>query len=87
MMAKNKVLTTDERTACRVVISRIIDYQPQYATPTYLTQRCVETLGLDWGAVRRYVSMLTQCGYLEQVEGSVKGFPVVLEKRNWEQAY
>lgn len=84
---KNKVLTTDERTACRVVIAHIIEYQPQYSTPTYVTQRCVESLGFDWGAVRRYISALIQRGFLVQTEGSVKGFPVVLEMHDWDKAY
>lgn len=84
---KNRVLTTDERTACRAVIAKIISYQPHYSTATYVTQRCVESLELDWGAVRRYVSSLIQRGFLIQTEGSVKGFPVVLIMHDWDNAY
>lgn len=84
---KNRVLTTDERTSCRAVIGHIIEYQPQYATATYVTQKCVESLGVDWRAARNYVSLLVQRGFLEQIEGSVKGFPVVLEMHDWDRAY
>lgn len=84
---KNRVLDTDERIACRVVIRQIIEYQPQYSTPTYVTQKCVERLGLDWRATRNYVSLLIQRGFLEQNEGIVKGFPVVLRMHDWENAY
>lgn len=86
-MPKNKVLKTDERTACRIVIGRIIAYQPEYSTATYVTQRCVESLGFDWGAVYRYVYYLIDHGFLIQREGTRKGFPIVLEMRNWDSAY
>lgn len=84
---KNRVLTTDERTACRIIIGRIIAYQPEYSTATYVTQRCVESLGLDWRATRNYVSQLIQRGFLVQRKGLKQGFPVVLEMHNWEQAF